>query len=93
MAQEIHLGNGECALLEVDDQAGRLQPAKHLFHVPLVLLYGGAGNDDIVKIDESECQPSQHPVQEPLEGTAGVAQPEGEAQELEEPERRDDGGL
>jgi len=28
-----------------------------------------------------------------MEGTAGVAQPEGEAQELEEPERRDDGGL
>ncbi|MFN9940818.1 MAG: hypothetical protein ACK56I_15205, partial [bacterium] len=32
MAQEIHLGNGEGALLEVDDQAGRLQPPKHLFH-------------------------------------------------------------
>ncbi len=31
MAQEIHLGNGEGALLEVDDQAGRLQPPKHLF--------------------------------------------------------------
>jgi len=28
-----------------------------------------------------------------MEGTAGVGQPEGEAQELEEPERRDDGGL
>jgi len=28
-----------------------------------------------------------------MEGTAGVAQPEGEAQELEEPEWRDDGGL
>jgi hypothetical protein len=44
MAQEIHLGNGEGALLEVDDQAGRLQPPKHLF--PLVLLHGGAGYDD-----------------------------------------------
>ncbi len=86
-AQEIHLGN------EVDDQAGRLQPPKHLFHVPLVLLHGGAGYDDIVKIDESECQPGQHPIHEPLEGTAGVAQPESEEQELEEAERRDDGGL
>jgi hypothetical protein len=43
MAQEIRLGNGESALLEVDDQAGHLQPPKHLFHIPLVLLHGGAG--------------------------------------------------
>ena len=93
MAQEIHLGNGECALLEVDDQAGRLQPPKHLFHVPLVLLHGGAGYYDIVKNASPAAQPSQHPIHEPLEGTAGVAQPEGEAQELEEAERRDDGGL
>ena len=48
---------------------------------------------DTVKIDESECQPGQRPVHELLEGTAGIAQPEGEAQELKEAERRDDGGL
>ncbi len=78
---------------EVDDQAGRLQPPKHLFHIPLVLLHGWAGYNDIVKIDESESQPGQHAVHEPLEGAPGVAQPEGEAQELEEAKRRDDGGL
>jgi hypothetical protein len=83
MAQEIHLGYGESALLEVDDQAGRLQPPKNLFHIQLVLLHGGAGYDDIVKIDKSESQPGQHTIHEPLEGTAGIAQPKGEAQELE----------
>jgi hypothetical protein len=44
-----------------------------------MLLHGGAGYDDIAKIDESESQPSQHPIHEPLEGSAGVAQPESEA--------------
>ncbi len=56
MAQEIHLGNGESALLEVDDQAGRLQPPESFFHILLVLLHGGAGYDDIVQKDESECE-------------------------------------
>jgi hypothetical protein len=54
MAQEIHLGHGEGALLEVDNNAGRLQPPEYLLHVLLMLLYRGAGYDDIVKIDESE---------------------------------------
>jgi hypothetical protein len=93
MAQEIHLGHSEGALLEVDDQAGRLQPPENFLHILLMLLHGWAGYYDIVKIDESKRQPSQHPIHEPLEGTAGLAQPEGEAQELEEPELHDDGGL
>jgi hypothetical protein len=54
MAQEIHLGHGEGALLEFDDKTGRLQPPENLLHVLLMLLHGGAGYDDIVKIDESE---------------------------------------
>ncbi len=62
MAQEIHLGHGEGALLEVDNKAGRLQPPKNLLHVLLMLLYRGAGYDDIFKIDESERQLSQHPI-------------------------------
>jgi hypothetical protein len=65
MAREIHLGNGESAFLEVDDQAGRLQPPENFFHILLMLLYGGAGYDDIVKIDESEGQPGQHPIHGP----------------------------
>jgi hypothetical protein len=93
MAQEIHLGHSEGSLLEVDDQASRLQPPENFIRILLMLLHGWAGYDDIVKIDESKRQPSRHPIHEPLEGTASVAQPEGEAQELEEPERREDGSL
>jgi hypothetical protein len=84
--QEIHLGHGEGAFLEVDDKDGRLQPPENLLHVLLMLLQRGAGYDDIVKIDEGESQPGQHPIHEPLEAAGGVAQPEGEAQELEEPD-------
>jgi hypothetical protein len=53
----------------------------------------GAGYDDIVNVYECEDQPGQHPIHEPLEGAAGVAQPEGKAQEFEEPEWCDDGSL
>jgi hypothetical protein len=81
------------ALLEVYHQPSRLEAAENFLYLPLVLLHGGAGNYDIVHLDESECQPDQHPVHEPLEGAAGVPEAEVEAQELNQPKRGDDGGL
>jgi hypothetical protein len=47
MAQELDLRHIGCALLEVDDQAGRLKPPENFFHILFMLLHGGAGYDDM----------------------------------------------
>jgi hypothetical protein len=93
VAQEIHLRNGEGTLLKIDDQPCRMEVAENLLHIPLVLLHGGAGDDDIVEVDESKCQPCQYPVHEPLECAASVPQAKGEAEELKQPKRCNDGSL
>jgi hypothetical protein len=87
------LRDGKGALLEVYHQPSCLEAAENFLYVPLVLLHGGAGNCDIVQVDESECQLDQHPVHELLKGAAGVLQEEVEAQELDQSKWGDDGGL
>jgi hypothetical protein len=79
VTQEIHLSGGKGALFKIDDQLGCLEMAENLLHVPLVLLQQGAGNDDIVEVDEKKCQPSLHLIHELLEGAAGNPQAKSEA--------------
>ncbi len=56
MAQEIFLWDGKDALLKVYHQPSSLEMAENFFHVPLVLLHGGAGNDDFGQVYESDLQ-------------------------------------
>ncbi len=54
VAQEIHLRDDKGALLEIDDQPSRLEAVEHLLNIPLVLLHGGASDDDVIEVDEGE---------------------------------------
>jgi hypothetical protein len=54
VAQEIHLRDGTGALLEIDDQPDRLEAAEHLLNIPLVLLHGGASDDDVIEVDDGK---------------------------------------
>ncbi len=58
-----------------------------------MLLLVSAGDDNVVKVDEDEGESRQDPVNHALEDVARIAQPEGHAAKLEQPEWCADGCL
>jgi hypothetical protein len=72
VAQEIHLGAAEQALVGVNNEPIALQNGENRLQVSLMRDRIRAGNENVVQVDEGEGQAAQHRVHQPLEGHAGV---------------------
>ena len=58
-----------------------------------MLLFGAAGNENVVEVDENEGDAVKDAIHQPLKRLGGVLEPKGHAEELLEPERSDDSCL
>ena len=92
VAEEVQLGDGELALLRVDDQASLAQTGEDVPEVGGVLLGVGAGDQDVVQVGETR-RAGHHPVHQALEGVSGIPHAERHPGKFEEAKGRDDGGL
>jgi hypothetical protein len=88
VAQELDGGGGENALLCVNHQTRLAQPRENFPQMLQVFLLVPAGYNDVIQVAEDEGEARQDAVHHPLEGVARIAQPEGHAAKLEQPERR-----
>ena len=83
----------EDTLLPVDDHPIVRKEAEDLTEVCFVLLFGVAGDKDVVQVDEDEGDAVEDAVHQPLECLGGILETKGHAEELPEPEGSDDGRL
>ena len=78
-------------LLPVDDHPIFREEVEDLTEVLFVLLFGAAGDENIVEVDKNEGNISEDAIHQPLECLGGILEPKGHAEELPEPEGSDDG--
>lgn len=60
---------------------------ENLLQVLFVLFHSGAGDEDVINIDETKVQPPQNLVHKPLEGLACIAQAKRHVGKLEQAKR------
>ena len=78
-------------LLPVDDHPIFREEVEDLTEVLFVLLFGAAGDENIVEVDKNEGNILEDAIHQPLECLGGILEPKGHAEELPEPEGSDDG--
>ena len=93
MAEETEGWFAEQALLQVEDESGRLEPVGQLLEVVPVFFQVSACHQNVVQVDEGEGKTLADGVHQLLEGLGGVFKPEGGPQKFEKSERGDNGGL
>jgi hypothetical protein len=64
-----------------------------LVEVAEVLLWGGAKNEDVVKVNKNERKGVKKGIHEVLKGLGGVAEAKRHEKELKKGKRGDDGGF
>ena len=85
--------DAEDTLLPVDDHPIVRKEAEDLTEVCFVLLFGVAGDKDVVQVDEDEGDAAEDAIHQPLECLGGILETKGHAEELPEPKGSDDGRL
>ena len=93
MSEINEVADAKDALLPVDDHPIFSEETEDLTEVRSVLLFGVAGNKNIVEVDENEGNAAKDAIHQPLKRLGGVLEPKGHAEELPEPEGRDDSRL
>jgi hypothetical protein len=91
VAQKIHIGRGENALLQIDNQAVVLKTLEWQLQMLQMFLVGRTGDDDVVQIRKAEVKARGDPVHQQLERVARVPKAKKHAEELEQPEWCRDG--
>ncbi len=61
--------------------------------VRFMLLFGVAGDEDVIQVDEDERDATEDAIHQPLEHLGGILETKGHAEELPETKRSDDGRL
>ena len=77
----------------VDNHPILSEETEDLTEVRCVLLFGAAGNENIVEVDENKGNAAEDAIPQPLKCLGGVLGPKGHAEELPEPEGCDDSCL
>ena len=80
-------------LFPVDDHPVVREEAEDLTEVRFMLLFGVAGDEDVIQVDEDERDATEDAVHQPLECLGGVLKTKGHAEELPDPKGSDDGHL
>lgn len=93
MAQEFNGFLAEDAFVRVDDESVFGEAGEERAEVRLVLFRRGAGNEDVVEVDEDKRESVADSIHEALESLASVLESKGHAEKLEEAKRRDDCSL
>ena len=93
MAEETEGWFAEQTLLQVEDEAGRLELAEQLLEVVPMFFLVSACHQNVVQVDEGEGKTLADGVHQPLEGLGGVSKSEGGPQKFKKSERGDKSGL
>ena len=67
MSKVFHGGRGEDTLLLVEVEPSITESAEDLMEVPKVLIHVGAGDQNVVQVDENTWKAAEDTVHEPLE--------------------------
>ena len=93
MAEETEGWFAEQTLLQVEDEAGRLELVEQLLEVVPVFFLVSACHQNVVQVDEGEGKTLADCVHQPLEGLGGVFKPKGSPQKFEKSEWGDNSSL
>ena len=93
VAEKINGLLAKGALGRVDHQSKLPQALAILLEMDKMLLHVGAGDEDVVKVNEDEAQPSTNPVHHALKRVARIAQAKRQDHKLPETEGGDDRRL
>ncbi len=93
MAQKLHAGSPELALVHVQQKAALTQPLQNQAEMVEVCLLVRTGNEDVVLEDKDKVQAGHQPVHQTLERLASILQTKGHAQKLPKAKRSDDSRL
>ena len=93
MPEVDEFADAKDTLLAVDDHPIFREETEDLTEVHFVLLFGAAGNENVVEVDENEGDVAKDAIHQPLKCLGGILEPKGHAEKLPEPEGSDDGRL
>ena len=93
MSKVSELADTKDTLFPDDDHPVVREEAEDLTELCFMLLFGVAGDEDVIQVDEDKRDGMDDAIHQPLVCLGGVLETKGHAEELPEPKRSDDGRL